>query len=176
MAAPYTVPMNANVPDLPTMTKGALNVLDANRKGFFLMIEGGAVDWAGHANQPGRAIEEQIDFNKAVEAVVRWVQRNSDWDETLVIVTGDHETGCLWGPGSGVPGGNGTWTPLVNNGEDVTPGMQFNSGDHTNSLIPFFARGEGAADLRAAAMKADPIRGKYLDNTDIAKVILADMR
>ncbi|HEX5643785.1 MAG TPA: alkaline phosphatase [Thermoleophilia bacterium] len=158
------------------MTKSALNVLDANRKGFFLMIEGGAVDWAGHANQPGRAIEEQIDFNKAVEAVVRWVQRNSDWDETLVIVTGDHETGCLWGPGSGVPGGNGTWTPLVNNGEDVTPGMQSNSGDHTNSLIPFFARGEGAADLRAAAMKADPIRGKYLDNTDIAKVILADMR
>ena len=177
MAAPYTVPMNANVPDLATMTKGALNVLDANRKGFFLMVEGGAVDWASHANQPGRTIEEQVDFNEAVEAVSRWVRRNSSWDETLVIVTGDHETGYLWGPGSGADAtGQGTWVPLVNNGEDAVPGMQFNSGDHTDSLIPFFARGEGAADLRAAALKADPIRGKYLDNTDVAKVILADMR
>ena len=101
MAAPYTVPMNANVPDLATMTKGALNVLDANRKGFFLMVEGGAVDWASHGNQPGRTIEEQVDFNEAVAAVDRWVRRNSDWGETLVIVTGDHETGYLWGPGSG---------------------------------------------------------------------------
>jgi alkaline phosphatase len=177
MAAPYTVPMNANVPDLATMTKGALNVLDANRKGFFLMVEGGAVDWASHANQPGRTIEEQVDFNEAVEAVSRWVRRNSSWDETLVIVTGDHETGYLWGPGSGADAtGQGSWVPLFNNGEDAVPGMQFNGGDHTNSLIPFFARGEGAADLRATAVKADPIRGKYLDNTDIAKVILADMR
>ncbi len=47
--------------------------------------------------------------------------------------------------------GQGTWVPLVNNGEDAMPAMQFNSGDHTNSLIPFFAKGEGARQLRAAA-------------------------
>jgi len=177
MAAPYTVPMNANVPDLAIMTKGALNVLDANRKGFFLMVEGGAVDWAGHANQPGRTIEEQVDFNEAVEAVCRWVRRNSSWDETLVIVTGDHETGYLWGPGSGADAtGKGTWVPLVNNGEDAVPAMQFNSGDHTNSLIPFFAKGEGARQLRAAAKRVDPVRGKYLDNTAIGNVILSAMR
>ena len=157
MAAPYTVPMNANVPDLATMTKGALNVLDANRKGFFLMVEGGAVDWAGHANQPGRTIEEQVDFNEAVAAVCRWVRRNSNWDETLVIVTGDHETGYLWGPGSGADAtGKGTWVPLVNNGEDAVPGMQFNSGDHTNSLIPFFAKGEGARAAPRRRQEARP--------------------
>jgi alkaline phosphatase len=176
MADPYTVPMNANVPDLAIMAKGALNVLDANRKGFFLMVEGGAVDWSSHANQPGRTLEEQADFNEAVEAVVRWVDRNSSWNETLVIVTGDHETGYLWGPGTGVPGGNGTWVPLVNNGEDATPGMQFNSGDHTNALIPFFAKGVGAGDLRSAAKKVDPIRGKYLDNTAIADTVFSAMR
>ncbi len=177
MASPYTVPMNANVPDLAVMTKGALNVLDANRKGFFLMVEGGAVDWASHANQPGRTIEEQIDFNEAVAAVNRWVRRNSSWDETLVIVTGDHETGYLWGPGSGADAtGKGTWTPLVDNGEDAVPGMQFNSGDHTNSLIPIFAKGEGASQLRAAARGVDPVRGKYLDNTAIAETIFSVMR
>ena len=104
------------------------------------------------------------------------MRRNSSWDETLVIVTGDHETGYLWGPGSGADAtGQGTWIPLASSGEDTVPAMQFNSGDHTNSLIPFFARGEGAADLRAAAMKADPIRGKYLDNTDIAKQLAKAM-
>jgi alkaline phosphatase len=177
MAAPYTVPMNANVPDLAIMTRGALNVLDANRKGFFLMVEGGAVDWASHANQPGRTIEEQIDFNEAVAAVCRWVRRDSSWDETLVIVTGDHETGYLWGSGTGADAtGQGTWVPLVNNGEDTVPGMQFNSGDHTNSLIPFFAKGEGARHLRAAATGVDPMRGKYLDNTAIADTIFSAMR
>jgi alkaline phosphatase len=177
MAAPYTVPMNANVPDLAIMTRGALNVLDNNRRGFFLMIEGGAVDWASHANQPGRTIEEQIDFNDAVAAVCRWVRRNSSWDETLVIVTGDHETGYLWGPGTGADAtGQGTWMPLTNNGEDALPGMQFNSGDHTNQLIPFFAKGEGASKLRAAAKGVDPVRGKYLDNTAIANTIFSAMR
>jgi alkaline phosphatase len=176
-AAPYTVPMNANVPDLRTMTKGALNVLDNNRKGFFLMVEGGAVDWAGHANQTGRLIEEQIDFNQAVNAVVRWVERNSCWSETLVIVTADHETGYLWGPGTGADAaGNGTWAPLANNGEDAVPGTQWNSGDHTNSLVPFFAKGPAANAFRAAATGIDARRGMYLDNTDIAKVILANMQ
>jgi alkaline phosphatase len=176
-AAPYTVPMNANVPSLRTMTKGALNVLDNNRKGFFLMVEGGAVDWAGHANQTGRLIEEQIDFNQAVNAVVRWVEKNSCWSETLVVVTADHETGYLWGPGSGADAsGNGTWVPLVNNGEDAVPGVQWNSGDHTNSLVPFFAKGPGSAQYRAVAKKKDPVRGKYLDNTEIANTIFSVMR
>ncbi len=177
MAAPYTVPMNVNVPDLKIMTKAALNVLDNNRRGFFLMVEGGAVDWAGHANQPGRIIEEQIDFNKSVNAVCRWVERYSNWNETLVIVTADHETGYLWGPGTGAgAAGNGTWIPVVNNGEDTLPGMQFNTGDHTTSLVPVFARGAGADDLAATATKTDSVRGKYLDNTAIADTIFSAMR
>jgi alkaline phosphatase len=152
-------------------------VLDADGDGFFLMVEGGAVDWASHANQAGRTIEEQVDFNKAVDAVLRWVRDNSDWGDTLVIVTGDHETGYLWGPGTGADAlGYGVWKPLVNNGAEVQPGMQFNSGDHTNSLIPFFAKGDGANELRKAATASDPVRGAYLDNTDIAKVILSEMR
>lgn len=68
-AEPGTDPKN-EVVDLPTMTKGALNVLGQNDKGFSVMIEGGAIDWSGHANQTGRDIEETQDFNKAVDAAI----------------------------------------------------------------------------------------------------------
>lgn len=177
MADPFVVPLTSSVPTLAEMTTGALNVLDNDDDGFLLMVEGGAVDWAGHDNQPGRVIEEQIDFNDAVRAVSTWVRKNSSWGETLLIVTGDHETGYLWGPGSGpAVDGQGVWLPIVNNGAGVLPGMQFNSGDHTNSLIPLFARGAASRELRAAATGSDPVRGAYLDNTDIAKTIFSVMR
>jgi alkaline phosphatase len=99
-ADPFVVPLTLTVPTLEEMTKAALNVLDDNPLGLFLMVEGGAVDWAAHSNQSGRMIEEQLDFERSVDAVLDWVQKYSNWGETLVIVTGDHETGYLTGPGS----------------------------------------------------------------------------
>ncbi len=165
-ADPYVVPMNENVPTLAEMTGGALNVLDNDRDGFFLMVEGGAIDRAGHANQSGRMIEEEISFNKAVEAVVDWVNQNSNWGETLLIVTGDHETGYLTGPGT-----NPASKDLINNGAGNLPGMRWNSSSHTNSLVPFFAKGDAAGLFKRYADENDPVRGKYIDNTDIAKTI-----
>lgn len=163
----YKVAFNQNVPSLAEMATGALNVLDNNKNGFFLMIEGGAIDWAGHANQSGRLIEEEVDFNKAVEAVNQWVTENSNWGETLLIVTGDHETGYLTGPSS-----NNEWKPVVNNGAGNMPGMQWNSGNHTNSLIPLFAKGDAARLLKKYADETDEVRGNYIDNTEIPKAIL----
>jgi len=84
------------------MSIGALNVLNQDPDGFFLMIEGGAVDWMGHANDMPRYIEDQVAFNLAVASVIDWVEENSSWDETLLIVTSDHECGGIWG--------EGTWT------------------------------------------------------------------
>ena len=94
---PSGVSRNENVPDLGTMSTGALNVLNQNENGFFAMVEGGAVDWMGHANNIGRYIEEQIEFNRAVDDVVQWIEGNSSWDETLLIVTSDHDCGGIWG-------------------------------------------------------------------------------
>ncbi|MFZ5974537.1 MAG: alkaline phosphatase [Bacillota bacterium] len=165
-ADPYDVPLNKNVPTLSDMSKAALNVLGNDKDGFFLMIEGGAIDWASHANQTGRLLEEEIDFNKAVQAVCNWVEKNSNWNETLLIITGDHETGYLTGPGS-----NPEWEPVVNNGKGNVPGVQWNSGDHTNSLVPLFAKGAQANKLLNYADMIDPVRGAYLDNTEIAKMI-----
>lgn len=161
-AAPFVVPALPSVPTLPEMAAAALNVLDDDPDGFCLMVEGGAIDWAAHSNQSGRMIEEEIDFNDAVETVVEWVRARSNWGETVVIVTGDHETGYLTGPGS-----DPTWEPLVNNGPFVQPGMEWQSGSHTNSLIPIFAKGDAARLLRRAATGRDPVRGDYLDNTVI---------
>jgi len=167
----YVDPFIPNMPTLEEMTKAALNVLDNDKDGFFLMVEGGAVDWAGHFNQKGRMIEEQIDFNHAVEAVVDWVQKNSNWGETMVIVTADHETGYVWGPGS-----NPTFEHIINNGAGVMPGMQF-FGDiggfnwHSNSLVPLFAKGDAARLFKGYATNTDIVRGPYIDNTDIYKII-----
>ncbi|MCC6445188.1 MAG: alkaline phosphatase [Armatimonadetes bacterium] len=165
-ADPYRVPFTPTVPTLVEMAQAALNILDNDPDGLYLMIEGGAVDWAAHANQSGRMIEEELEFSRAVEAVVSWVKKNSNWDETLLIVTGDHETGYLTGPGSD-PG----WKPLVGKGKGNLPGMEWHYGSHTNSLIPFHARGCAARLYRACASRQDPVRGAYLDNTDIARGI-----
>ncbi len=170
-AAPYIVPLIKTVPTLVEMTNGALNILDNDKDGFFLMIEGGAVDWAGHDNQSGRMIEEQIDFNKTVEAVIKWIENNGSWDETLLIVTSDHECGYLTGPNSGQKTTGPVWNPLKNNGKNNMPGIEWHSDEHTNSLVPFYAKGQGARLFKEFMTKHDIIKGPYIDNTDIAKVI-----
>lgn len=162
----FEVAFNDNVPSLDIMTNVALNVLDNNDDGFFLMVEGGAVDWAGHANQSGRLIEEQNDFNNAVDAVCSWVEENSNWSETLVIVTGDHETGYLTGT-------HGIYDEVVNNGKGIMPTMTWNSGNHTNQLVPLYAKGSGAEIFKKLADQKDPVRGPYLDNTEISTAIRA---
>lgn len=171
-AAPFAVPFNDGVPTLANMSLAALNVLRQDTDGFTVMIEGGAVDWACHSNQSGRMIEEEIGFNKAVEAVVRWVEKNSSWDETLLIVTADHETGFLTGPGSG-PNARPMLQPLVSHGAGQMPEMQWNSKDHTNQLIPLHAKGAGSEMLAKLAQNTDPIRGRYVDNTDVARTVFA---
>jgi alkaline phosphatase len=156
-------PFLKTLPTLAEMVNGALNVLDNNPKGFFVMIEGGATDWASHSNEKGRLIEEMSGFNEAVNAVVNWVETRSSWDETLVIVTGDHETGFLWGAEP--------FIPLKDNGKRSLPEMKFNSTDHTNSLIPFFAKGAGSELYKGFADETDSVRGPYIQNSEIAQLI-----
>jgi alkaline phosphatase len=153
------------VPSLATMTKGALNVLDADRDGFFVMIEGGAIDWANHANQKGRLVEETSDFLQAIAAVNTWVQTKSSWDETLLIVTADHESGYLTDDRA-----DPDWTMLTGRKGSV-PDMSWHTRDHTSQLVPFYARGSAAPAFTDAVVGQDPVRGAYLDNTSIQKVV-----
>ncbi len=165
---PYAVPFNANVPTLETMTRGALNVLAQNPAGFFVMVEGGAVDWAGHGRTLGRAIEEQDDFDASVDAAIAWVEANSNWNETVIIVTGDHETGCLWGPGVD-PADPTTWfTRPADLGAGVMPGFNYYTSGHTNQIIPFYVKGVYGDLFANYADEVDPVWGQYIDNTEVA--------
>lgn len=81
---------NCVQPSLAEMTEKALNLLAADENGFFLMIEGGQIDWASHNNDAGDLLHQMLKFDEAVQAVYDWVQGRND---TLVVITADHETG-----------------------------------------------------------------------------------
>ncbi len=164
---PFEQPFNENLPTLEELTQASLNVLGQNEKGFFVMIEGGAIDWASHDNHLGRTIEEQADFNRSVIAAIEWVETHSSWDETLVIVTSDHECGYLTGPDHPEP----VKDPVVNRGQGQLPAHQWNFGSHTNMLVPFYAKGPGIELFALFADKTDPRRGPFIQNTEIAQAI-----
>jgi len=166
---PFTVPVNDSLPTLTELTLAALNALDEDPDGFFLMVEGGAIDWAAHANDAGRLVEEQLDFNAAVAAIEDWVVRESNWEETLLIVTADHETGGLTAPGKG----EARWAPLAAAGRHRLPAHAWAGDSHTNALVPLYAIGRGSESLAALAEGVDPRRGAYLDNTALAPAIRA---
>ena len=77
---------------LADYVKAGINVLD-NENGFFMMCEGGKIDWSGHANDAATSIHETIAFSDAVQVAVDFAAEHPD--ETLIIVTADHETGGM---------------------------------------------------------------------------------
>jgi len=77
---------------LAEITEKAIEYLD-NEQGFFMMVEGGKIDWASHANDAGTMVQEVLDFSAAVDVAVKFYQQHPD--ETLIVVTSDHETGGL---------------------------------------------------------------------------------
>jgi alkaline phosphatase len=175
-------PFVANVPTLVEMTVAAINTLVAKdgANGIYLMVEGAHIDWAGHGHDTVRLIEEQADFDRAVEAAIAWVEANSNWEESLVIVTADHECGMLWGPNSDTV----AFDPIVDNGIGNLPGMRMNSSQHTNQFVPIYARGVGAERFADLVDGEDPmylamygmqdLKGwsdEYLDITDMFTVI-----
>lgn len=166
---PGQVPTVESVPTLAEMTHAALNFLSRNPKGFFLMVEAGAIDWAGHGNDFTGLLEEVNSANRAAAKVVEWIEANSGWGETLFIVTSDHETGYLVGPE-----GIGT-IPAASKGVLPSHKWLLKGGieAHVNSLVPLFAKGAGSDIFLKWVRKAqDPVHGLYIDNTEIFKTIM----
>lgn len=64
-----------------------------NDNGFFMMVEGGKIDWAGHANDATTGINDTIAFDNAVKEAYAFYEQHPE--DTLILVTGDHETGGL---------------------------------------------------------------------------------
>lgn len=79
-------------PSLAEMTNSAIDRLKTNKKGFFLMVEGSQIDWAGHDNDIVGAMSEMDDFAAAFKAAIDFAKKDG---QTLVVATADHSTGGL---------------------------------------------------------------------------------
>ena len=80
-------------PHLAEMAQHALRVLSQDsKKGFFLMVEAGQIDWAGHYNDVGMMLQEMVKLERTIGAIMRWAKGRKD---TLVVMTADHETGSF---------------------------------------------------------------------------------
>lgn len=176
-AAPNDVPPLPGIPSLSELTLAALTHIGNDPEGFFLSVEGGAVDWAMHANSAGRMIEEYVDFDEAVATVVSWIDDSATpatWENTLVVVTADHDH-LLFGPDETVP-----FQAVENRGPGQLPGHRWWSNSHSNQLVPFFARGAGAeqllqqADEEDRAKSRDQIRGRgrYLTQPELGMFLV----
>jgi len=120
---------------LPEATVLAISHLSQNQDGFFLMVEGSQIDWAGHANDSEYLVGEMLDFEKVIAAALNFAEKDGN---TLVVVTADHETGgYALGPEKSKPG-----QKLYTDYAELGP--VFATGDHTATLIPVFAFGPGA--------------------------------
>ncbi len=91
-AMPYAMDMTDKDVTLPEFTSKAIEMLD-NDKGFFLMVEGGKIDWACHANDGTAAVLNTIAFDDSIAKAVAFAEKHPN--ETLIVVTGDHECGGL---------------------------------------------------------------------------------
>ncbi len=90
---PYAIDNRDGIhPTLADITAAAIRVLD-NPDGFFLMVEGGAIDWVGHGNEAATNLFEVIALDEAVRVAMKFYEEHPE--ETLIIVTGDHETGGM---------------------------------------------------------------------------------
>lgn len=107
-----------------------IELLSANKNGFFMMIEGSQIDDYGHSHQLDLLMEEILDFDRTIGQVLKWAEKDG---ETLVIVTSDHETGGL---------------TLLDG--DIATGKivcNFSTTSHSGVMVPVFAFGPGAINF-----------------------------
>ena len=96
---PYAIARKSDDLTLAQITESAIDFLTKGKnKGFFLMVEGGKIDWACHGNAPATVFEEVVDMDNAIKVAYEFYKKHPK--ETLIVVTADHETGGL-GLGTG---------------------------------------------------------------------------
>ena len=142
-------------PTLKDMTSAALNVLGKDKDGFWLMVEGGDVDWAAHDNNMDNLIGTMNDFDKSVQTVIDWVGKNGGWKKNLLIVTADHDHYLTLNdnfPQLLRTRGAEALTYAEHNPTNAghfwgsDPNVKYGWGSHTNRLVPVYYKG-GPANL-----------------------------
>ena len=103
----YALDRDGSQPTLAEIVEKGIELLDGP-DGFFLMCEGGKVDYAGHANDAGGSVAEQLSLDDAVKVATRFAKAHPG--ETLIVTTGDHETGGLI---RGITGAGAAFDPAL---------------------------------------------------------------
>jgi alkaline phosphatase len=135
------------LPHLSEMVSATLQLLEDAPNGFFLMVEGGRIDHAGHDNDIARNVFEVLEFNHAVEIAYTWAVSRTD---TLIIVTADHETGGL--------------SVIASNGAGNFPTVTWSTTGHTATPVPVYAWGINAE-----------LASQVTDNTHIYQLVVAGL-
>ena len=139
-------------PSLAELTEFAIRALQTDSDGWFLMVEAGRIDHASHSNDAARMVTDTLALDEAVARAVELAG-----DDTLIVVTADHETGAV------TLNGHATLDEMQ--GERVLEAIGWGSKGHSAVSVPIFARGPGARGFTGT-----------LQNSAIARLIARAMR
>jgi len=129
---------------LPEGVKTALKTLEQDEDGFFLMVEGSQIDFACHEHDSAWMVNETVDFSNAVQVALDYAKTH---DNTLVVVTADHETGGL--------------TMIDRKGKYTNVEFEYSTGSHTCLPVMIYAYGPGA-ELFTGWMQNNEVKAKIL--------------
>lgn len=144
---PYETEGLGELPHLHQMVEVALSILDNDPDGFFLLIEGARIDHGGHLNDIGIVVHEVLEFDRSIQTVCNWMTGR---DDTLLIVTADHETGGL--------------NVQTNNGPGNYPTVFWETIFHSSIPVPVYAAGY-KADLAANVHDNTQIHSMIIEST-----------
>ena len=180
-------------PTLDDLTRAALSVLGKDKDGFWLMVEGGDIDWAAHDNNIDNLIGATLDFDKAIGSVIAWINANGGWADNEIIVTADHDHYLTL---------NGDFPTLVRNNasngiseltnNDTIAGSgnfwgtsttdKYQWGNHTNRPVPVYYQGPESkllTDSIGTGYEAygKPVQGipGLISQVDIAQTMFASV-
>jgi len=156
---------------LPEVVEKSIEHFGPCNEGFFIMAEGGKIDWAAHNNDAPAIVRETIDFSDAIQKAIDFYNQHPD--ETLIIVTADHETGGVT-LGRGDRGYETDMKHLFTrdhskNGDDADDktdldsthfkaAVGFTTGSHTSSPVPLYVLGAGSENFLQAYDNSDIVR------------------
>jgi len=160
-------------PRLPDMTAAALTILDRNKAGFFLMVEGSLIDSGNHAENLQFQYGEMAAFDQAVKVVLDWINASPERQQhTLLIILPDHETGGFAVKGVGVKGGENPGQGGVLGTFQAGWVFTLVPGDpndfeahHTGGDLTIWSQGPGSEPL-----------GHAIDNTFVYQVVKAALK
>jgi len=143
-------------PTLNDLTTAALDVLEDDPDGFWLMVEGGDIDWSLHDDNLDNLIGNTLEFDKAVGTTMDWIEKNGGWEENLLIVTADHDHYLTLNPNYPQllkTKGAKALTYEAHTPQEAghyfgsDPNIKYGWGSHSNRPVPIYYQGSGSEVL-----------------------------